>query len=99
MPTLGPSAVLAYFLEASLDAAVLAGDGFAVPVLCRAAGHAQIWVTLPHGQVAGTLFSVALRLASAAWEAVLAWKTLGHTAAQKNTHHVTWQHMIHNSTS
>lgn len=58
--------------QASLDAAVLAGDGFAVPVVCRATGHAQIWVTFPHGQVAGTLFGVALRLAPAAREAVLA---------------------------
>lgn len=66
-----------------MDAAVLAGDTFAVPVVCSTAGHAQIWVTLPHGQVAGTLFSVALRLTSAAWEAVLAWETCIHRAALK----------------
>lgn len=48
-----------------------------------AAGHAQIWVTLPHGQVAGTLFSVTLCLTPAAWESVLAWKTFRYTAALK----------------
>lgn len=58
-----------------MDAAVLAGDPFAVPVVCSATGHAKIWVTLSHSQVAGTLFSVALCLTSAAWEAVWAWKT------------------------
>lgn len=61
-----------YLFQASLDAAVLAGDHFAVPVLGGAACHAKIWVTLSHGQVAGTLFSVTLGLTPAAWEAVLA---------------------------
>lgn len=65
-----------YLFKASLDAAVLAGDPFAVPVVRSTAGHAQIWVTLSHGQVARTLFSVALCLTSAAGEAVLAWKTV-----------------------
>lgn len=64
---------LLYLFEASLDAAVLAGHPFAVPVVCSPTGHAQIWVTLPHSQVAGTLLGVALGLTSAAWEAVLAW--------------------------
>lgn len=72
-----------YLFQSSLDAAVLAGDPFAVPVVCGAAGHAQIWVTLPHSQVAGALFSVALCLTPAAWEAVLAWKSFRHTAALK----------------
>lgn len=66
-----------------MDAAVLARDPFAVPVVCGTASHAQIWVTLPHGQVAGTLFSVALGLTSAAWEAVLAWKSFIYTDALK----------------
>lgn len=75
--------VVKYLFYASLDAAVLARDPFAVPVVCSTAGHAQIWVALPHGQVAGTLFRVALSLTSAAWEAVLAWKTFIYTAALK----------------
>lgn len=66
-----------------MDAAVLARDPFAVPVVCSTASHAQIWVTLPHGQIARALFSVALRLTSAAWEAVLAWKTFIYTATLK----------------
>lgn len=78
-----PSSVLVYLFQASLDAAVLAGDGFGVPVVCGAAGHAQIWVTFPHSQVAWTLFGVALCLTPAAWEAILAWKTSGHIAAVK----------------
>ena len=72
-----------YLFQASLDAAVLAGDGFGVPVVRRATGHAQIWVTFPHSQVAGALFGVALCLTPAAREAVLAWKTFRHTAALK----------------
>lgn len=70
-----------YLFQASLDAAVFAGDHLAVPVVCGPAGHAQVWVTLPHGQVAGTLFGVTLSLAPAAWETVLAWKSFRHRAA------------------
>lgn len=58
--------------QASLDATVLAGDYFTVPVVCGTACHAKIWVTFSYSQVAGTLFSVALSLTPAAWEAVLA---------------------------
>lgn len=65
-----------YLFQASLDAAVFARDYCAVPVVCSSTGHAQIWVALPHSQVAGTLFRVTLSLTPAAWEAVLAWKTL-----------------------
>lgn len=66
--------LLVYLFETSLDAAVLAGDRFAVPVVCSTTGHAQIWITLPDSQVAGTLFGVTLSLTPAAWKAVLAWK-------------------------
>lgn len=68
----GPSRVLVHLFQSSLDTAVLARDPLAVPVVCRPARHAQIRVALPHRQVAGTLLGVALRLAPAAWEAVLA---------------------------
>lgn len=58
-----------------MDAAVLAGDYLAVPVVRGSTGHTQIWVTFPHRQVAGTLLGVALGLTAAAWETVLAWRT------------------------
>lgn len=64
--------------QAPLNAAVLTGHHFAVPVVCGSAGHAEIWVTLPHSQVAGTLLGVTLSLTSAAWETVLAWKPFRH---------------------
>lgn len=70
-----PLCVLVHLFQSSLDAAVLARDPLAVPVVCRAARHAQIGVALPHCQVAGTLLGVALRLAPAAREPVLAWQT------------------------
>lgn len=60
-----------YLFEPSLDAAVLAGDHLAVPVLRSAAGQAEVRVALPHGQVARALLGVALGLTAAAWEAVL----------------------------
>lgn len=58
-------------LGPSLDAAVLAGDVLAVPVVGGAAGQAEVGVTLAHGQVAGTLLGVALGLTAAPGEAVL----------------------------
>lgn len=61
----------ANLLSASLDGAVLAGHVLAVPVVCSAAGQAQVGVALPHGQVAGALLGVALGFAPTAWEAVL----------------------------
>lgn len=102
-----PSSFLVYLFQASLDAAVLAGNPFAVPVICSTTCHAQIWVTLPHSQVAGTLFCVTLSLTPAAWETVLTWKTFRRMPALKenvlgrfvsklhqcrNTiHHMNWQ--------
>lgn len=77
----GPVSVLVHLFQSSLDAAVLARDPLAVPVVRRPARHAQIRVAFPHRQVAGTLLGVALRLASAAREPVLAWQT--HTTALK----------------
>lgn len=53
-------------LCSSLDAAVLAGDLFAVPVVCGPTGHAEVRVTLPHGQVTRTLLGVTLSLAATA---------------------------------
>lgn len=76
-------------LESSLDGAVFAGHHLAVPVVGGSTRHAQIWVTLPHGQVTGALLRVALSLAPAAWEPVLTLvltlaelltKILGHDA-------------------
>ena len=61
-----------HLLEAALDAAVLAGHHLAVPVLRGPAGEAQVGVALPHCQVARALLRVALGLAAAAGEAVLA---------------------------
>lgn len=61
-----------HLLEAALDAAVLAGHHLAVPVLRGPAGKAQVGVALPHRQVAWALLCVALGLAAAAGEAVLA---------------------------
>lgn len=61
-----------HLLEAALDAAVLAGHHLAVPVLRSPAGEAQVGVALPHRQVARALLRVALGLAAAAGEAVLA---------------------------
>lgn len=60
-----------YLFETSLDAAVLAGDHLAVPVLRSPAGQAEVRVALPHGQVARALLGVALGFAAAAWEAIL----------------------------
>lgn len=71
----GPLSVLAHLFQSPLDAAVLARDPLAVPVVRRPARHAQIRVALPHRQVAGTLLGVALCLAPAAREPVLAWQT------------------------
>lgn len=68
-----------YLLGSSLDGAVLAGDVLAVPVFCGAAGEAEVGVTLPDRQVAGTLLGVALGFAPTTREPVL---TCGHTAAQ-----------------
>lgn len=72
---LGPLGVFVHLFQSSLDAAVLARDPLAVPVVCRPARHAQVRVALPNRQVAGTLLGVALSLAPAAREPVLAWKT------------------------
>lgn len=74
----GRSKCSANLFEAPLDAAVLTGHHFAFPVVCSSAGHAQVGVALSHGQVAGTLFGVALSLTSAAREAVLACRTFRH---------------------
>ncbi len=63
--------LVVYLLRASLNGAVLAGHVLAVPVVCGAAGQAQVGVTLPHCQVAGTLLGVALSFAAAAGETVL----------------------------
>lgn len=60
-----------YLFESSLDAAVLAGNLFAVPVVRCSTGQAEIGVALAHGQVTRTLLSVTLRLTAAAWETVL----------------------------
>lgn len=73
--------VCVYLLGSSLDGAVLAGDVLAVPVICSAAGEAEVRVTLPDCQVAGTLLGVTLGFAPATWEPVL---TCIHTAAQKS---------------
>lgn len=61
--------------KASLDAAVLTGHHFAVPVVGSSTGHAEIWVTFSYGQVAWTLLGVALGFTTAARETVLACKT------------------------
>lgn len=60
-----------YLLGSSLDGAVLAGHVLAVPVVCSAAGQAEVRVTLPHRQVAGTLLGVTLGFAPTTGEAVL----------------------------
>lgn len=82
---LGPLSVLVHLFQSSLDAAVLARDPLAVPVVGRPARHAQVRVALPHRQVAGTLLCVALRLAPAAGEPVLAWKTQTEEGLQKDS--------------
>lgn len=58
-------------LESSLNAAVLTGDLFAVPVVCGPTGHAEVRVTLPHRQVTRTLLGVTLSLAATARKPVL----------------------------
>ncbi len=70
-----------YLLGAPLNGAVLAGHVLAVPVVCSAAGQAEVGVALPDCQVAGTLLGVALSFAPTTWEAVL---TCVHKAAHKN---------------
>lgn len=70
-----------YLLGAPLNGAVLAGHVLAIPVVCSAAGQAEVGVTLPHRQVAGTLLGVTLSFAPTTWEAVL---TCVHTAAHKS---------------
>lgn len=62
---------IGYLLGSSLDGAVLAGDVLAVPVVRSAAGEAEVGVTLPDRQVAGTLLGVTLSFAPTAWEPVL----------------------------
>lgn len=62
-----------HLLEAPLDAAVLTGNHFAVPVLGGPTGETQVRVALPHGQVARTLLGVALGLTAAARETILTW--------------------------
>lgn len=62
-----------HLLEASLDAAVFAGNHLAVPVLGGPTGEAQVGVALSHCQVAGTLLGVALGLTATAREAILTW--------------------------
>ena len=57
--------------KTTLHANVLARDLKYVKLISPA-GLAEIWVALSHGEVAGTLFRVALGLAAAAWEAILA---------------------------
>lgn len=69
-----------YLLGSSLDGAVLAGHVLAVPVVGGAAGQAEVGVTLPHCQVAGTLLGVTLGFAPTTWETVLA---CIHTAAHE----------------
>lgn len=69
-----------YLLGSSLDGAVLAGHVLAVPVVCSAAGEAEVGVTLPDCQVARTLLGVALSFAPTTWETVL---TCVHTAAAR----------------
>lgn len=58
-------------LESSLDAAVFAGDLFAVPVVCGPTGHAEVRVTLPHRQVTRALLGVTLSLAATARKPIL----------------------------
>lgn len=95
-------------LESSLNAAVLAGNLFAVPMFCRPTGHAEIWVALPHCQVTRTLFSVTLSLAATAWKPVLTLsitlteffaKILGHHtrtgAVTRVLRVVTWLIIVH----
>lgn len=62
---------MCYLLGSSLDGAVLAGHVLTVPVVCSATGQAEVGVTLPHCQIAGTLLGVTLGFAPTTWEAVL----------------------------
>ena len=62
-----------HLLEASLDAAVFAGNHLAVPVLRGPAGEAQVGVALSHCQVAGTLLGITLGLTATARETILTW--------------------------
>lgn len=61
-------------LCSSLDAAVLAGDVFTVPVISCPTGEAQVRVTLSYGQVTGALLGVTLGLTAATWKPVLTCK-------------------------
>lgn len=60
-----------HLFGSSLDAAVLAGDLFAVPVVCGPTGQAEVRVTLPHRQVTRTLLGVTLSLAATARKPIL----------------------------
>jgi len=59
------------FFCSSLDAAVLAGNLFAFPMICGPTGHAEVRVTLPHRQVTRTLLGVTLSLAATAGKPIL----------------------------
>lgn len=72
-----PTEMRRHLLEAPLDAAVLAGDHLAVPVLRSPAGEAQVGVALAHSQVAGALLGIALSFTAAARETILTWGRTG----------------------
>lgn len=66
-------------LDSSLNAAVLTGYLFAVPVVSSPTGHAEVRVTLPYRQVTRTLLGVTLSLTATARKPVL---TLPTTQAE-----------------
>lgn len=95
-------------LESPLNAAVLTGDLFAVPVVCSPTGHAEVRVTLPHRQVTWTLLGVTLSLATTARKPVLTFLiTLAEFLTKVLCHHtragaitrvlrvVTWLIIVH----
>lgn len=60
-----------YLLCSSLNATVLAGDVFTVPVFSCPTGEAQVRVTLSYSQVTRTLLGVTLGLTAATWKPIL----------------------------
>lgn len=64
----------AHLLGSSLNAAVLAGNIFAVPVISCSTRKTEVWITFTHSQIAWTLLSVALCFTAASRKPVLAFK-------------------------